>query len=198
MALRRVWVLVSLLILGGGLSCSRSAVAKEKSVTNISFGSYQEDDGTDSVRGSQWSIGFTSFWSDRWAYVVGWNNGAASGEHTLSDGTFVAISSQKTTLSGGLQWHYENDRVPALTPYVGVGVAVRQYRYDYQYPGSQTGVTSGTGWGPLFQAGMKIMLARSFIVIPGFQYESVTIETESGSERTVVSSGMLVALVFRF
>jgi len=194
----RILLLSSIILIFIGSQDLMAAARRVSSVTNVSFGSYEETDGHDSVSGSQWSLGFKYFLSDSWAYFLGVESGKAEGQHQLTDGKTVPLEAEKTSFSGGLQWHWLFDDLPELTPYVGAGITIRRYRYDFNYSNSPIGVTSGTGYGPLLSLGVKVDLAEHFLIIPGYQYEQVTIETENGAERAVTSSGFWLALVIRF
>ncbi len=169
-----------------------------QSVTNISFGGYQETHGDDQVDGSMMSIGYKRFFSEQWAYFVTFSNGSASGEHKNSDESVESLKSSRTSFGGGLQWHYISDEKTGLTPYVGAGVSIHNYAYDFGYVGSQIGTTSGTGYGPIFMAGARVEVAKHFIIIPGYQFEQIYLKSESDQQKAMTSSGFLLALVVRF
>ena len=169
-----------------------------RSVTNISFGSYQESHGTDQVQGTMLSIGYKRFFTEQWAYFVKLGNGSATGEYTSADGSTVGLKSSRTSLSGGVVWHYIFDDTPNLIPYIGTGISIQRYSYDFDHAASKIGATSGTGYGPLLMAGARIVLNKRFILIPGYQYEQIIIKSESGEQRALTSSGLLLALVMRF
>lgn len=189
-------VLVLVLITCG--SSLATAQQKSGSVTNISFGTYVESHGDDTVNGSMVSIAYKQFFTEQWAYFIGLGSASASGEHEFTDGSSATIDSRRSSLSGGLKWHTYPDSMPWLTPYIGAGLSVQSYSYDYEYAGSEIGKTSGTGYGPLFMAGARMDLARHFLIIPGYRFEQIYIETENGDRVALTSSGFQLALVVRF
>ncbi len=180
--------------------CSQTlyAQSKTKSVTNISFGTYAETHGDDQVNGTALSISYKRFFTDQWAYFIGLGNGSATGEHKYADGSSVSIKSSRSSLSGGLKWHYYVDSVPWLIPYVGAGISIQSYAYDFDYVGSEIGSTSGTGYGPLLMTGARIDIGKHFLIIPGYQFEQIYIESETGDQIVLTSSGFILALVIRF
>ncbi len=183
------------------ISLSLLADKKGQSIMSLSFGSYQASDGTDTVSGSRLSIAYLRYFMDHWAYFGALGSGSATGEHE-ENGTTSELSASTVTLSGGIQWSYgldlNSDREEELMPYVGAGLSVQNYSYDYDYDGSEVGTTSGTGWGPLFRLGVKISVSSRFVIIPGYSYNQVTIQTEDGADHTITSSGVSLALVARF
>lgn len=195
-----IWSVLAVLVPVSGID-NAFAEKKGNSVTSVSFGSYQETDGEDTITGSQLAIAYLKYFTDQWAYFVRLSNGSASGTHTEGEES-TEISSSSTALTGGLQWSYainlNDDQTNELVPYVGGGISVQRYRYEFDYEGTEIGKTSGTGYGPLFMVGLKINISNNFIIIPGYSYQQTTIETESGESRSMVSSGTSIALVARF
>lgn len=171
---------------------------KNKTITNISFGSYIDTHGDDQTSGSMLSIALKHFVTDEWAYFIRLGNGSASGTHEFADGTSTDIKSSRSFLSGGPIWQYNSESVEWLQPYVGVGLSYQSYEYDYEYAGSEIGSTSGTGYGPLFMTGVRMDIASHFLIIPGYQFEQIYIKSESGAEQVITSSGFMLALVIRF
>ncbi len=169
-----------------------------QSVTHISFGSYQEAHSVDKVYGTMLSIGHKRFFTSQWAYFMKLGNGSASGEYIGADGSLVALNSSRTSLSGGLLWHYLVDSESSLIPYIGAGISIQSYTYDFDHSDSEIGKTSGTGYGPIMMAGARIVLTRHFTIVPGYQYEQIIIKSESGEMQALTSSGFLLALVMRF
>lgn len=168
--------------------------------TSISFGGYQAKGGGDTVTGSQLAISMKKYFTDEWAYFFRICSASADGEHE-EDGTTIDIDSNTTTLSGGVQWSYEielDDDGFELTPFVGAGLSVQQYSYNYDYPDSEIGQTSGVGYGPLFLFGIKVDLSKHFVIIPGYYYDQVYIKSEEGESKSVTSSGVSLALVVKF
>ncbi|MCP4749282.1 MAG: outer membrane beta-barrel protein [Proteobacteria bacterium] len=186
------------LVLAISLSSPVLAQKSGKTIANISFGDYQASDGQDTVSGSQLSLGILNYLSDEWAFFIRISNGSATGEHGNPDGSTTSLSSSMTSLGGGLQWSYDLETKPELTPFIGAGLSLKDYVYDFDYSDSDTGKTSGLGYGPLLLFGMKINVAKHFIVIPGYHFDQTYIESETGGKRTITSSGLSLALVLRF
>jgi len=178
--------------------CHSLFAEQNKNITNVSFGSYIETHGGDHTSGTMLSIAVKHFVSDAWAYFVRLGNGHASGSHEFGDGTAAEIKSSRSFVSGGPIWHYPLESAKWLQPYVGFALSVQSYRYDYKYSGSEIGSTSGTGYGPLFLAGVRMDIASHFLIIPGYEFEQIHIESENGENQIVSSSGIILALVIRF
>lgn len=194
---RLFWVCFSLLMIII-FSATLSALPRVKSITNISFGDYQASDGKDTIQGAQLAIGLTVYFSEQWAYFMKISDGSAKGEHENPDGSTTILKSSKTDLSGGLQLSYYMETDPELTPYVGVGVTLESYNFDFDYMESEIGKSSGLGYGPLVMLGVKVDLAKHFLIIPSYQFDQIYIKSENGNQRTIVSSGFSLALVIRF
>ena len=139
--------------------------------------------------------------ADHWAFFGMLSSGSATGEHEDNE-TATEISSSATTLSGGLQWSYDidfnDDGQEDLMPFIGAGLSLQKYSYDFNYEESEMGNTSGSGYGPLMRLGFKINASSHFVIIPGYHYSQIYIKTEEGSDRTMTSSGISLALVARF
>ncbi len=183
------------------LSFPAFAAKSGQVISHISFGGYQATDGQDTVDGSQLSIGLYTYFTDQWSFFFHLSDGSATGRHT-ENSVSTDLSASMTTLSGGFQWSYDisinSDGKPDFVPYIGAGMSLQNYSYDFNYSGSKTGKVSGTGYGPLFLIGLKINLADFLVVIPGFHYDQIYIETEQGNQSSVTSSGYSLALVLRF
>ena len=180
------------------LAPSLFAAKKGQSTTIVSFGSYQTTDGSDTVSGSQLALSYLSYFTNEWAYFAKLGNASASGQHTEGSQT-SDLKAQTTTLSGGLQWSQDIDIVSSeMMPFIGAGFSIQSYTYRFVYENSQIGETSGTGYGPLIQLGLKLNLSDHFIIIPGYHYEVIYIDTEDGEKKGMTSSGISLALVARF
>jgi len=171
---------------------------EKKIVTQIAFGDYQANDGADIVVGSQFTLGMQIINSDHWAYFFRLSEGQAEGQHEFADGSTTRISAATITLSGGIQYRYPIEMEPELTPYVGGGVSLQNYSYDFDYLDSELGNTSGIGYGPLLTFGVRINVARHLLVIPNYQFEKIFIKAENGDQKSVTASGVSLALVLRF
>lgn len=178
-----------------------NAVGNRYSATTISFGGYQSTAGTDTLTGSQLAISYLHQFADQWAYFFRVASGNAEGQHTENNVT-TELSASTTTFTGGVQWSYDldinSDQNEDLTPYLGIGISIQNYRYDLDYEESDIGETTGTGYGPFLSAGLKIAISPNIVLIPGYHYDQINIETEDNTEHTVTSSGFSLALVARF
>lgn len=170
----------------------------KKSTTILSFGGYSEVTADDQVNGTSLSISHKRFFTDHWAWFLQLGSGSATGTHEIDDDTSTTIKSSRSSLSGGLKWHYETETMEWLTPYLGGGLSIQSYSYDFEYSGSEIGSTEGTGYGPLFMAGVRLDVASHFLIIPSYQWEQIYIKSESGKTATVTSSGFVLALMIRF
>lgn len=172
-----------------------------QSTTIISFGGYQTTNGTDTVNGSQLAIAYVRYFADQWSYFGRLGNASGSGQHT-ENGRSITINAATTTLSGGLQWSKDialnADKSNAMMPFIRGGLSLQQYTYDFAYQDSETGKTSGTGYGPLLMLGVKLNLSDHFTIIPGYHHEIIYIKSEEGDRIGMTSSGMVLALVARF
>jgi hypothetical protein len=166
-------------------------------MTTFSFGNYIEHHGDDYVNGVTLSISHKQFLTEAWAYFIQIGNGTASGEHANPDGSTVTINSNRTSLSSGLNWHYMTKN-KLVTPYIGFGLSIHRYHYDFEYTDSEIGQASGTGYGPLLTAGARISIASHLLVIPGYRFEQIYIAAETGEQKTVTFSGLMLALLFHF
>ncbi|NQU66056.1 MAG: outer membrane beta-barrel protein [SAR324 cluster bacterium] len=188
-------LILILMLTSSGILLAQSDV---RSVTNISFGSYSESRGDDRVDGTMMSIGYKRFFMKQWAYFISLGNGSASGEHENTDRSVQTLKSSRTSCGGGLLWHYLIDTKPGLIPFIGAGISIHNYAYEFDYVGSQIGTTSGTGFGPIIMAGARFEVAKHFVIIPGYQFEQIYLKSEGGGQAALTSSGFLLALVIRF
>ncbi len=183
------------------LSTSGFGAERYGATTSISYGAYQTTDGENTLNGSQLAISFMSHFAEQWSYFIRLGNGSANGTHT-ENGTSYDLKSNTTTLTGGIHWSYEldlnSDNQEDLTPYIGTGISAQKYEYDFEYPDSKVGKTSGTGYGPFITLGLKVSLSTNIVLIPGYHYEQINIKTEDGSDRSFTSSGISLAFVARF
>ena len=167
-------------------------------MTNLAFGNFQARSGIDTVHGDQFSIGLHVYYWENWAVFFRITDGRATGEYESPDGSATEISATTTTMSSGLQYRYELNLDPELTPYFGGGISLQNYSYVYEYPGSKIGESSGIGYGPLLNFGMRVDIAQHLLIIPSYQFETIYIKTESGAQTDINSSGLSLALVIRF
>ena len=176
-----------------------SAASGERgSTTYASFGGHTATDGDDTVTGSRLAIGFVKPISELVSYYIEFENAKASGTHTAGSGTKTDIESSTVALSGGVRLSATVSDEPEIAPFVGGGLIVQSYTYDFDYPDSETGSTSGTGYGPQVYFGVTIRPSKRFVLRPAYHFNQVYIESESGKKRTVTSSGLSLALVLVF
>ena len=178
------------------------AIEKNRSVTSIYYSQYKLSDGEDTLSGSRIGLSYRRELTEIWSYFVRVNSGSASGTHEADDGSETELKASTIGLSGGMRVQYDVDvnsnGESDLIPYLGVGLTVQSYNYDFSYQDSEVGETSGTGYGPVVTLGMTIIVSDGFSLIPGYYYESVTIKTEGGDSKTISSSGVSFAFVARF
>lgn len=191
------------LVAGLILSFYQTAFSEEKhrSVTSISYGAYQTTDGDNTLNGTQLALSYMSHFSEQWSYFVRLSNGSASGTHS-ENGESYDLKSSNSTLTGGIRWSYDfdvnSDNDTDLSPFIGGGLSAQKYEYEFEYPGSDVGKTSGTGYGPFVNLGLKIALSANIVIVPGYHYEQITIKTEDGEDRAFTSSGTSLAFVAKF
>lgn len=177
------------------------AERKGTMTTTVSFGGYQATDGSDTITGSQLALGVVTYFTENWAWFARLGSESAQGQHT-ENGETAEISAGSTTLSGGVQFSLTlkmgDDGESKFVPYAGAGLSVQKYHYDFSYEGSETGNTSGTGYGPLFMIGLNINFSDRFILIPGYHFNQIYIKTEEGENKTITSSGTSIAFVAMF
>ncbi len=192
-----------LLLTGLILICQSPAFSEEKfqSVTSISYGAYQTTDGDNTLNGTQLAVSYMSHFTKQWSYFIRLSNGSASGTHS-ENGESYDLKSTNSTLTGGIRWSYDfdinSDNDADLSPFIGTGLSVQRYEYDFEYPNSEVGKTSGTGYGPFASLGIKIAISSNIVIIPGYHYEQITIKTEDEEDRAFTSSGTSLAFVARF
>jgi outer membrane protein W len=178
-----------------------SAAKKHGSITSISYGGYQTTDGEDTLNGSKLAVSFTSYFAEQWSYFIRLSKGNATGTRSENSNTYE-LKADTTTLTGGIRWSYDfdinSDNQDELSPYIGTGLSVQKYEYDFDYQGSEVGKTSGTGYGPFVNLGLKIAISSNIVIVPGYHYERIAIKTEEGLDRSFSSSGLSLAFVARF
>jgi len=190
----RVFLLISLIL----LNLTIVNAAENRASTHISFGQYASSDGDDTVVGSRISISFINPISDVLSYYLKASTGSASGKHTNSDNSETEITSSHTNAGSGLQLNFDLTDNDKFILFLGSGLLLQSYQYDYDYPDSETGKTSGIGYGYTAYTGIKFRAARNFIIIPSYNYEQVIIKSEAGKQRTTTTAGASLALAIAF
>lgn len=166
-------------------------------VMTLSFGSYRIAVDDDTVYGSQIMLGLAVPFSQQFDYLVQVSSGWAEGDHKNDDGSKTDIKAETNSLSGGIQWNIpvtESD----FSPFLGVGAILQQYSYDFDYPESEVGETSGIGQGGFLFGGVKMSLSRHFAIVPSYKFSQVYFKAEDGDQKIAKSSGFALALVGRF
>jgi len=181
--------------------CYQSSVFADqsvKAVTTISFGEYLTGDGDSSLYGTQISLERAVVFHDQWAYFLGLSSASANGEYVAENGTITSLSSSTTTISGGVKRSFQVEEISQLLPFIGAGISIQNYNYQFSYSDSNIGDTSGIGMGPLFNAGVRIDLLKQFVLIPSYNFSQIFIHSEKSELYGVTSSGFSLALIFRF
>lgn len=177
---------------------AESPTTPAKAVTTISFGEYRTGDGKSTILGTQISLERSVVFQDQWAYFWGLNSASASGEYVAKNGSVIVITSKTTTISGGIKRTFPIDDFSRLLPFIGAGMSIQNYKYQFSYPESDIGDTAGIGMGPTLNAGIRIELFKRFIMIPGYNFSQIFIHSEKSELYAVTSSGFSLALIFRF
>lgn len=172
--------------------------ANKNASTHISYGQYTTTDGDDTVAGSRLSISYIKPFTDLLSYYIKLSNGSATGTHTNDDGTKTDIKSSHTNLGSGLQIDFDLTENNRYILFLGSGLILQSYQYDFDYPNSETGKTSGTGYGYNAFVGFKFRVAENIIIIPSYNYEQVIIKSEDGNSRNTTTAGTSLALAVAF
>jgi opacity protein-like surface antigen len=163
--------------------------------TTLAFSTYQITNGDDTLDGTGVSLSILYPLNRQWGIYGAVFSGSAEGDHQNSDGSESRLESETSKYGGGINWTLDAKR---FRPYVQAGVFYQSYEYRFEYAGSETGTTSGNSIGYQVGGGVKMLLSRHFILIPGFSYSSADYETETGETKTMESGGMTLALVAGF
>jgi hypothetical protein len=189
---------VSLLIFLIGANVVVANAANKNPSTHISFGQYTTTDGDDTVTGSRLSVSYVKPITDLLSYFIKISNGSATGTHSNDDDTETNIKSSHTNLGSGLQVNFDLTDKDKYILFLGSGLLLQSYQYDFDYPNSETGETSGTGYGYNAFIGFKYRAAKNFIIIPSYNYEQVIITSEDGTSRNPTTAGTSLALAIAF
>ena len=190
MKLRLGWMLLALVLLG-----NNAFAFQKRTITQISFGSYQVSDSEANLYGTRLAVGVKQLLDPNWAWFGAVSQGDAIGSEKINGIEYESTASS-TALTGGGEWRTQ--AAEDIEPFVGLGMIAESYSYDFTSPGSKTGKTSGTGLGPMSNLGVRFQLGQSFIFIPTYQYSLLRYQTEAGDNASMISSGLYIALVFRF
>lgn len=190
----RLFLLVLLILLNATIVNA----GENRASTHISFGQYVTSDGDDTVTGSRLFISFINPITDLLSYYFKIGTGSASGKHTNADNSETVITSSHTNVGSGLQINFDLADENRYLLFLGSGVLLQSYQYDYDYPDSQIGKTSGVGYGYTAYIGIKYRAAKNFIIIPSYNYEQVFIKSEEGKQRTTTTAGTSLALAIAF
>ncbi|MDX2469023.1 MAG: hypothetical protein QNL04_00435 [SAR324 cluster bacterium] len=169
-----------------------------KTVVHLSFGSYSQDADDVSLTGSDFSVGAKYYSHPNFAYFGSAGSGQSTGVWTSTDETMATeVSENHAEVVGGVEVRSQVIEKPSITPFIGLGLKVQSYSYDFNYVGSDIGETSGVGYGPIANVGVRLGLGRNFTIIPNYYFSTMTITGEN-SDFTVISSGLQVSLVAGF
>ncbi len=169
-----------------------------KTVAHLSFGSYAQEADDVSLTGSDFSIGAKIYSHPNFAYFASLGSGQSTGLWTSETSTGATeVSENHAEVVGGVEVRTKVVEKPSVTPFIGLGLKVQSYSYEFDYAGSNIGTTSGVGIGPIANLGMRLGFGRNFTIIPNYYFSTMTIKGEN-SDYTVTSSGLQVALVAGF
>jgi hypothetical protein len=123
-----------------------------------------------------------------------WTVGAsfATTEGEITSPAPAVLRSSTAAVQSGLTAFFNRKPDSVAIPFVGAGLSLMNY--DFVYPGTNVGTTSGTGPGAFAQAGVEFRLSRNFTLIPQFGLQVHSIKSETGATLGLLSGG----LVFTF
>jgi len=191
----KVWLMIGCLLV---VATSAQAKFREVTILSIAGGSYQIDDSQHHLVGSRTAIGVKHLLDENWSWFASLGTGAAQQKYLAADQSHYWLEAKTTSFTGGGEYRFSLDKKGAVVPFLGVGLNSLKYELDYTYPGSQVGKVQGTGFGPMVKLGSRFRFGRNFILIPAYQYSSVSIKREDGSTQSLVSSGLFIGLVASF
>lgn len=173
--------------------------ARERStVTTLSYGIHSITASSQTIEGSKIALSIRVPFDESWSYNFSLSDAAASGFYQNSDGTVKEITAQTTGVSGGAHWQMDIGEHQNITPFVSAAFLVQQYKFDFSYEGSETGKTSGVGYGPMILLGTRVRVGRTFSFIPSYYYETLYYDSEKKGKKTATSSGVQLSLVIGF
>lgn len=172
---------------------------RKKAVTHLYVGSYAANTDDHHLKGSKLGLGLKYYYDPHWATFFFLSEGSAQETYSPENSTAqYDLYAHSYGFTGGLEWRTQLDREGNIEPFVGIGLNAENYELEFEYPGSEVGTTSGTGYGPLMELGGRFALGRSFTVIPAYEYSAISYKAGSGDSKTLVAAGFSLGLIFRF
>jgi outer membrane protein W len=127
--------------------------------------------------------------SDDYMWTLGATFASTSGQATDSAGNPVDLQTSTAELRTGLVTFFNRGPRSTWVPYVGAGLSLLNYKFDF--PGTTVGTTSGNSPGVYGEVGVEIRLSRSVTLIPQFGVAVHSIKTESGTTTGLLSGGLV-------
>jgi hypothetical protein len=164
----------------------------------ISYGGYGISDGDYAINGSRLAFSYQQPFSESMDYLAGISSERAEGYKSEIDGSTSHLTTNSTTLKGGIQISFARDILKHSIPFIQGGGTVLSYDYKFRNQGSKIGITKGTGFGLFTVLGVDIRLGRTMRILPAYSVNQNYINTEAGKNTTIRSSGLMLALILSF
>jgi Outer membrane protein beta-barrel domain len=104
----------------------------------------------------------------------------------------VPLNAKTAAFETGLLAFFNRTPSSTVVWFMGGGLSVMNY--DFEFPGTTIGTTSGTAPGAYAMFGAEIRLSREITFIPHFAVQVHSIETQSGATQGLLSGGLVFAL----
>ncbi len=129
---------------------------------------------------------------------------SVGGAFSTTDGTATVnnkrynIYARTTTLQTGPTYYFNRSPRSLVVPFIGAGVSVLNYDVKYEFPGSELGKTSGSGFGGYGLVGLELWLTRSTTFILTYQESGHDVKTQSGDHVWLHQGGLQLSLRIGF
>ncbi|HKI97481.1 MAG TPA: outer membrane beta-barrel protein [bacterium] len=131
------------------------------------------------------------FAQDR-VWTIGGTFASTEGNTTDTTGNPVTLTTSTAEFQTGLVAYFNRNASSVVIPYVGAGLSVLNYSFDF--PGTTVGTTAGTAPGIYGQVGVELRLTRNFTLIPQFGVQVHSIKTQTGATTGLLSGGLVFTL----
>ena len=165
--------------------------------TTIFVGTTSYTDGTAVTNGTTFGARWALEFQPDLLWTISAQYAATAGEQT-SGGAKYDLRTNTTTAQTGVTYLFNNDPSSVVVGRVGGGLSILSYDLEFDYPESDIGKTSGVGPGVFALVGAEIRLAKNISLIPEYVVSAHAIETEAGDSFTLVSAGVVVAILISF